>query len=85
MGERDVRRILTLTSLVADAEYVGSPSIAMSADDLADTSPSVSATYASVSGTASESQVPAPAYTASFGDLTLQTDVAFVVQLASGT
>ncbi|MDB5219517.1 MAG: hypothetical protein JWO86_7444 [Myxococcaceae bacterium] len=53
-------------------------------DDLADTSPTVNATYATVTATASESQVVAPSYALDFGGLTLQTNVSHVVQSASG-
>jgi len=46
--------------------------------------PSVTATYASVSGSASESQVPSPEYGASFSGITLQTDIDGNVETASG-
>jgi hypothetical protein len=54
-------------------------------DDLASASPSVNATYAAVSGSASESQVPAPSYALDFSGLTLQTNAAHVVQSATGS
>jgi hypothetical protein len=54
-------------------------------DDLRSVSPSMTATYASVSGGASESQVPSPEYSASFEGITLQTDIAGNVETATGS
>lgn len=54
-------------------------------DNLADASPTVHATYAAVTSTASESQVAAPNYALDFNGLTLQTNVSHVVQSATGT
>jgi hypothetical protein len=54
-------------------------------DDLADTSPTVHATYAAVTSTATESQVAAPSYALDFSGLTLQTNESHVVQSATGT
>ncbi len=54
-------------------------------DDLRSVSPSVTATYASVSGSASESQVPSPQYSLDFSGITLQTDIAGNVEAATGS
>jgi hypothetical protein len=54
-------------------------------DNLADATDSTAASFASVSSTASESQVVAPDYTLDFGALALQTDALQVVQSASGS
>lgn len=53
-------------------------------DDLADSDSATSASFASVSSTASESQVPAPDYALTFDGFAIQTDIDQVVQSATG-